>query len=139
MDGVLCDYQGAHDRERIADPAEPWPQRFAGFFQNLVPMPGALAAFRTLFALPGFDVHILTAASVNNPFSYSEKRLWVENHLGFDLCKRLNIAPDKSLFKGDFLIDDHAAGRGQENFEGELMHFGSARWPDWQAVLARWI
>jgi 5'(3')-deoxyribonucleotidase len=139
MDGVLCDYQGAHDRARIANPDEPWPQSVRGFFQNLAPMPGALAAFAQLRGLPGFDVHILTAASVNNPLSYTEKRFWVEAHIGFDMCKRLILAPDKSLLKGDFLIDDHAAGRGQEGFEGELMHFGSARWPDWPAVLARWI
>ncbi len=139
MDGVLCDYKGAWDRAKGLDATLSWPQSVPGFFENLVPLPGAINAFNQLRGLAGFRVHILTAASVYNPLSYCEKRIWVEKHLGFDMCDDLTITPDKSLLKGDFLIDDHDSGRGQENFGGELMHFGSARWPDWQAVLARWI
>jgi 5'-nucleotidase len=139
MDGVLCDYQGAWDRGKQNDPAQDWPQSVPGFFAGLEPLSGAIAAFNRLRAIPGFRVHILTAASVYNPPSYSEKRIWVETHLGFDMCDDLTIASDKSLLKGDFLIDDHDRGRGQEGFEGELIHFGSVKWPDWNSVLARWL
>jgi hypothetical protein len=52
------------------------------------------------------------------------------------MCGHFTITPDKSLWMGDFLIDDHDSGRGQENFQGELIHFGSAKWPDWATVLA---
>jgi len=36
---------------------------------------------------------------------------------------------------GDYLIDDHASGRGQEDFQGELIHFGSEKFPDWKVIL----
>jgi len=44
------------------------------------------------------------------------------------------LATNKGLLKGDYLIDDYVAGRGQENFEGELIHFGSEQYPDWSSV-----
>jgi hypothetical protein len=57
---------------------------------------------------------------------------WVEDHLGFEAVKRLIISPDNSLLRGHVLIDDHAAGRGQEHFVGELIVFGSPACPDWE-------
>jgi 5'-nucleotidase len=135
LDGVMCDYQGAWDRAKAAHPEQLWPQSVPGFFRNLVPMVGAIDGLNALRANPGFDVHILTAPSVSNPPCYSEKRIWVEEHLGFEMCPRLIIAYDKSLLRGDFLIDDHDKGRGQEGFQGALIHFGSSKWPDWAAVL----
>lgn len=45
------------------------------------------------------------------------------------------LSPDKGLLKGDFLIDDHIDGKGQERFEGRLIQFGSGEFPDWAAVL----
>jgi hypothetical protein len=41
------------------------------------------------------------------------------------------------LLKGDILIDDLISGRGQENFEGEVMQFGSVSFPDWKTVMAQ--
>ena len=42
---------------------------------------------------------------------------------------------DKSLLKGDFLIDD-TLEYGQTEFEGELLHFGSGnKFPDWKTVV----
>jgi 5'-nucleotidase len=41
------------------------------------------------------------------------------------------------LLKGDFLIDDYITGRGQEYFEGELIHFGSNQYPDRLSVRER--
>jgi 5'-nucleotidase len=81
------------------------------------------------------DVHILTAPSIYNPLCYTEKRLWVEDHLGFDAVNRLIIAPDKSLLRGDVLIDDQAEGRGQDCFKGSLMLFGSKQCPDWETCV----
>ena len=45
--------------------------------------------------------------------------------------KKLIITPNKGLNKGDYLIDDNATGKGQENFEGELILIGSTEYPDW--------
>jgi 5'-nucleotidase len=136
MDGVLCDYKGAWDRAKSLDPTLTWPQSVPGFFAGLEPLPGAIESFNILRNMEGIRLHILTAASVYNPPSYAEKRIWVEQHLGFDMCDHFTITPDKSLWLGDFLIDDHDGGRGQERFGGELIHFGSVKWPDWATVLA---
>ena len=81
------------------------------------------------------EPYILTAPSVHNPLCYTEKRVWVEQHLGMSMVNRLIISPDKSLLRGDYLIDDHASGSGQEEFQGELIHFGSEEFPGWQQVL----
>jgi 5'-nucleotidase len=138
MDGVLCDYYSAHERERLRNPAQPFPQSVAGFYQGLKSIAGAIDGFAALSSNPKLDVHILTAPSVYNPLSYTEKRLWVEDHLGFDAVHRLIIAPDKSMLRGDYLIDDQDKGRGQEQFHGTLIHFGSDAWPNWDAVLRQW-
>jgi 5'(3')-deoxyribonucleotidase len=76
----------------------------------------------------------LTAPSEHNPLSYTEKRIWIEKHLGFDFVERLIICSNKSLLKGDILIDDHISGKGQENFEGQLIHFGSEEFLNWVMV-----
>jgi 5'-nucleotidase len=132
MDGVLCDYYSAFERERLCDPAQPYPQSVAGFYRGLEPIQGAVEGSVALSSHPMLDVHILTAPSIYNPLCYTEKRLWVEDHLGFDAVKRLIIAPDKSLLSGDVLIDDQAEGRGQDRFQGRLMLFGSEECPNWK-------
>lgn len=135
MDGVLCDFVFAYEGALAANPDIKYPQSQYGFFRKLRPMPGAIKAMIALQANPKLDVYILTAPSIYNPLCYSEKREWVEDHLGMDMVKRLIINPNKALCQGDFLIDDHVEGRGQEGFTGQLIHFGSSAYPDWKAVL----
>ncbi len=57
-----------------------------------------------------------------------------EKHFDYEFTKRLIISPNKGLLMGDFLIDDHIEGRGQEEFPGTVIHFGSSSFPDWFAV-----
>ncbi len=137
MDGVLCDYRSQFKKDLARNPAIEFPQSQYGFFLKLQPMPGGIDAVRALEASALYTPYILTAPSVKNPLSYTEKRVWVETHLGMEFVQRLIISPDKSLLKGDFLIDDITHGRGQESFEGELLHFGSAQYPDWTAIRKR--
>ena len=49
--------------------------------------------------------------------------------------KRLIPTHRKDLNRGDFLIDDRPEKRGAGEFQGELAHFGSERFPDWPAVM----
>lgn len=135
MDGVLCDFDGAMARGKKRFPELPFPQSRKGFYENLVPLPGALEAMEELLKSSNYMPYILTAPSIHNPLSYTEKRIWTEKHLGFKWAKRLIISPNKSLLRGDILIDDHISGRGQEGFDGRLIHFGSADYPGWEAVL----
>ncbi len=135
-DGVLCDFEAAMLRDKRAFPDTPFPQSRKGFYLNLKLILGAQDAMEFFLNADDIDPYILTAPSIYNPLSYTEKRLWIENHLGFEWVKRLIISPNKSLLKGDVLIDDHNSGRGQEDFDGRLLHFGSEDFPDWKTVLA---
>jgi 5'-nucleotidase len=135
MDGVLCDYWTAFKKEKLRNPEQLYPQSIAGFYRDLATISGAVEGFAKLSAQPDLDVHILTAPSIHNPLCYTEKRLWVEDHLGFEAVNRLIIAPDKSLLRGDILIDDQSKGRGQDRFKGQLILFGSNKWPDWNTII----
>lgn len=137
MDDVLTDFRPAFLAARSAEPSMQWPQAKPGFFSSLQPLPNAVAGMQVLDAMAGIDVHILTAPSTRNPKSYTEKRLWIEQHLGYRFVKRLHISPRKDLFRGDVLIDDNLKGKGQENFEGDLLRFGSESCPNWPEAVVR--
>ncbi len=134
MDDVLCDFTGAFNRAIEKSPQMTFPQSQYGFYQNLLPLAGAIESVLALHASKNYTPYILTAPSTKNPFSYTEKRVWVEEKLGEAFVERLIICSHKGLLKGDLLIDDNDCGRGQESFEGRLIHFGSAQFPDWEAI-----
>jgi len=126
MDDTLCDFTGEFIKNKDV---VKYPQSKYGFFLRLEPLPGAIDG---LFHLAkNFDIWILTRPSIMNPLSYTEKRVWVENHLGMEMVNKLILSPDKSLFKGDYLIDDHE----HPGFEGNWLHFGSRDFPDWKSIL----
>ena len=79
-------------------------------------------------------MYIRTAGSVRNPSLYTEKRLWVERYLGLKTAYKLIISPNKGLNFGHYLIDDYIEGKGQENFEGQILQFGSNEYPDWKSI-----
>ena len=132
MDGVLADFYGAFRQKKSQDKTIEYPQSKTGFFESLDPIKNAIDAYNHLDK--HFDVWVLTAPSVLNPLCYTEKRLWIEKHLGIDRCHKLIIAPDKSLLKGDYLIDDTIT-KGQTEFEGELIHFGQEKFKDWYSII----
>jgi 5'-nucleotidase len=131
MDGVLCDYTGAH----MAKVAERFPHltqyieqaQFSwkneeafpeeardaieeivlepGFFANLQPIDGAIAAVRAL-AAAGHDVRICTAPKKIHTYCVPEKYNWVKEHLGQEFVERIIMTRDKTLTQGDILIDD---------------------------------
>ena len=135
MDDVLCDFTGRKTELLASCPEMAYPQSQYGFYSELAPIKGAIKAASLLLASNGIEPYILTAPSVHNPLCYTEKRIWVENHLGMNYVNRLIISPDKSLLIGDYLIDDKIEGRGQEKFKGKLIQFGNAEYPDWDTVL----
>jgi 5'-nucleotidase len=139
MDDVLCQFSEAQTKALKQNPAIGFPQSQYGFFRKLKPMENAISSVQRLRESKRFEVYILTAPSIRNPLCYSEKREWVENHLGIKMVERLIISPNKGLNKGDYLIDDHTSGRGQEGFEGKLIHFGSDEFPDWKTVIDYFI
>lgn len=134
LDNVVFDYDTARNEALAKTPDIRWPQSQCGFFLNLKPIEGAIEGVRTLFEDDRFDCWFLSAPSVINPLSYTEKRLSIERHFGLEYAKKLILSPDKSLLKGDFLIDDNVKGKGQDKFQGYLIHFGSEHFETWKQV-----
>jgi 5'(3')-deoxyribonucleotidase len=141
MDGVLVNfYQGVKSNYPDFDTYPLERQRQitselsarSGFFTSLEPMEGAVDAFRKLSEK--FDVYILSTPDWFGVTSWTEKRIWVEQHLGDLAFKRLILSHNKGLFSGRALIDDRLRN-GVGNFKGEHIHFGTAKFPDWPAVL----
>jgi len=126
MDGVLADYDSAAQGKTEEE------KREKGFFENLKPIEGAVSAFIGLCC--NYDVYILSTAPWSNIHAPSEKRVWVERHLGEFAFKRLILSHNKGLLKGDYLIDDRIAN-GVDAFEGKHIHFGSGKFPDWPSVI----
>ncbi|CAA6802238.1 MAG: 5'-3'-deoxyribonucleotidase [uncultured Aureispira sp.] len=130
MDNTLCDFSSkSEEMKALSRGTLLYPQSKYGFFTSLEPLPGALSAYRVLEA--HFEVYILTAPSHLNPLCYTEKRVWVEQHLGLETTKNLIICKRKGLLKGDYLIDDHL----YPEFEGEQIQIGTAPFQTWKEVL----
>jgi 5'-nucleotidase len=132
MDGVLCNFYKAALEALRKNPEQKYPQSKWGFFLNLEEIPGAIDAVNKL--KEEYDVWILTRPSFHNVNCFTEKAQWVWDHLGFDVLQKTIMAGDKSLLKGDYLIDDTNTA-GQSDFEGEWIHFGSEKFKNWHSVL----
>jgi len=128
MDGVLCDYKKTFVRYKSKNPEIVYPQSQYGFFLEIEPIPGSIEAFFKLSSM--HDVWILTAPSIYNPMSYSEKNYWVKKHLGEEYLKKLIMCPNKSLLKGDYLVDDNEWTNWQGDFEGDFILIGSEEFPN---------
>ena len=138
MDGVLVDLAA-----KIAEyPAEvvakfekdDMVDQMPALFLDPPPMKGAVDAFNKFVNSDKYDVYILSTAPWENPSAWMHKRLWVDKYLGDGAWKRLILSHNKHLNVGDYLVDDRTKnGAGQ--FTGELVQFGSDKFPDWDSVL----
>lgn len=135
MDNVLVDFQSGIDRTpaEILTQYEGHLDDVPGIFALMSPMPGAVEAFERL--AQKYDVYILSTAPWNNPTAWSDKVKWVQKYLGKVAYKRLILSHHKNLCRGDYIIDDRTR-HGVDIFEGEHIHFGTERFPDWDSVLA---
>ena len=134
MDNVLVDFKSVI-KSIPADILQKYdgnPDNVPGIFSNLQPMPGAIEAFAKL--AQKYDVYILSTAPWNNPSAWTDKVLWVQKYLGEVAYKRLILSHHKNLCKGDYIIDDRTL-HGVDIFDGEHIHFGTERFPDWDSVL----
>ena len=131
MDGVICDFYGNAKKAIQENPNQKFPQSQWGFFLKLPEVKDSINSINNL--KEKYDVWILTRPSARNVNCYTEKAQWIWDHLGFDMLEKLIISSDKSLVKGDYLIDDQN-NANQDKFEGEWIKFGSDKFPDWSAV-----
>lgn len=128
MDGVLCDFYNIYKKQISENPEQAYPQSRWGFFLSLPEIKDAIDSINKL--KEQYDVWILTRPSTKNVNCYTEKAQWIWNHLGYDMVEKLILSPNKTLLKGDYLIDDH-----HWDFDGELILFGSEKYPDWLSVI----
>ena len=135
MDGVLVDFDSAFPKlpGSILIEYQGREDEIPGIFSLMDPLPGAIESFVAL--AKRFDVYVLSTSPWGNPSAWSDKLLWIKKHLGNHAYKRLIMTHHKDLNVGDYLIDDRTK-HGVDHFVGEHIHFSSARFPDWNAVLS---
>ena len=137
MDGVLVDFSS-----HITSLQEKYPafvegvapdefDNVHGIFRYCQPMPGAIEAVKALSK--EFDLYIATAAPWKNPESTGDKLCWLQHYFGGQFAKKVAITHCKHMLRGDYLIDDRLTN-GAKDFRGMHIHFGSSRFPDWNAV-----
>jgi 5'(3')-deoxyribonucleotidase len=129
IDGVLADVEKAYSKYKIKTPEQPYPQSQYGFFMELEIIKDSIETIKLLQSK--YDIWFLTAPSFKNLLCYTEKAYWIKNNVGEEWIEKLIICSNKSLLIGDYLIDDHNFGRGQDKFTGELIHFGSDKFKNW--------
>ncbi len=141
MDGVLADFEKRLYELDPNMPSKDHPDRQAAvdilerqplFYRSFEPIEGAIEAYKILFEK--YDNYILSTASWDNVYCWTEKRQWVEEFLGDFAYKRLILSHNKGLSIGRALIDDRTKN-GVEGFIGEHIHFGTAKFPNWDSVI----
>ena len=134
LDNTICDFSGSPRlkdwQEKARNPAAMWE---ANFFEDLLPLPGAMAGVRELLDSGLYDVWVLTQPVANSPRSYGEKAAWVLKYLP-ELKDKIVMTQNKLLCIGDILIDDDERWEG---FSGEFIYFNRSAHPFsvWQAIV----
>jgi 5'(3')-deoxyribonucleotidase len=135
MDGVLVNFQSGIDRLTEAEKIEYKDQEknAPNIFSKMEPIEGAIEAYKML--AERYDTYILSTAPWNNETALGDKVAWAKKYLGDTIYKRLILTHNKHLNVGHYLIDDRPHKNGAADFKGELIHFRSEKFPDWNSVL----
>ena len=133
LDNVLVDFKTGIDQlsEKVRKTYTDRLDEVPNIFSKMLPMKNAIESYKELSN--HFDTYILSTSPWENPTAWSDKLNWVKKYLGKEAYKRLILTHHKNLNIGDFLIDDRKK-RGADKFVGELLLFGSKKFPDWQSV-----
>ena len=135
LDGVLVDFKSGINQldSTTIEQYKGQYDNVPNIFSMMLPIDGAIDAVKNLSQK--YEVYFLSTAPWGNPQAWQDKVIWVQKHLGKYGYKRLILTHNKNLNKGDYLIDDRPKSNGAKDFEGKVIHFGSRRYPDWDAVL----
>lgn len=76
-----------------------------GFYKTLKAIPQAVEALTIMQQLVG-DVFICSTPLSKNPKNMQERYDWIRRYLGEFWTRRLILTSDKTLIRGDILIDD---------------------------------
>lgn len=144
MDGVLCDFEAAAIEvlRKNGSTFEPgtreWSdaisdcQDIPGFYRNLPPIEGGIEAFKKLSEY--YNCYVCSAPAASNFTSYSDKPIWVRDHIGELAYKKLILTHNKGMHSGRALIDDRIK-YNVHKFKGEHIHFGKDIFTDWAVTL----
>lgn len=134
MDGVIVDFMKSvknhPEYEKYKNEIDALPD----VFLNAFPMEFAIDSVVKLLDCGMYEIYIASTAPWENIDSLSHKRIWIERYFGERLKKRLILTHRKDFLIGDYLIDDRLKN-GAGEFKGELIHFGTDKFPDWNSVL----
>ena len=137
LDGVIADFEKGREEHPLGkvSPYIGRPDKLPGLFENLEPIEGSISSVNLLLESPDFDIYFLSTAPWDNPDAWTHKRLWIAKFFNEKLIrKKLILCHFKNYLIGDYLIDDRRHN-GAENFEGEWLHFGSDKFPNWKSIL----
>lgn len=149
MDNVLVDFKSGLDRVSQETKAKyendgagkPHYDDIPGLFLLMDPMPGAIEAVKSLAECGRYDLYILSTAPWGNPSAWTDKALWVKKFFDSDrpggiFYKKLILTHHKNMCiqQNAWLIDDRKT-HGADLFGDRHIHFGSEKFPDWEAVL----
>ncbi len=134
MDNVLVDFKTGIARIDldIQKKFEGNLDEVPGIFGLMDPMQDAIESYHKL--AQQYETYILSTSPWENPSAWHDKLVWVKKHLGEVAHKRLILSHNKHLNLGDYLIDDRLKN-GADKFKGELIHFGTEKFPDWKSVV----
>ncbi len=129
MDGTICNIYTPFMKSLKEKPEIKYPQSQLNFFKDLEPIKDAVYSVNRL--RDAFDVRFLTRPSTRNRHCYTEKADWIYEWFGQWGVDNLYICPDKTVMKGEWLIDDNL----WEGFEGIQLLYGSIEYPDWNSII----
>jgi 5'-nucleotidase len=113
----------------------------------LRPIRGARTALRNMLRA-GHDVRIVSSPWPSNPKCASAKIDWMVHYFGRDWARRTILTMDKTLVRGDYLIDDKPEVTGAMVPTWKHVHFTQPynqdiknplrinQWNEWESVLA---
>ena len=133
MDNVLVDFPSGVSKlsQEVINEYESNLDEVPNIFSLMEPLEGAIDSFKILSQR--YDTYILSTAPWENSSAWSDKVKWVKKYLGESAHKRLILTHHKNLNHGDYLIDDRTKN-GAGEFKGELIQFGTDKFPDWKSV-----
>jgi len=119
------------------------------FYRDLDVMPGAVEALHKMLEL-GHDVNICSAPWLTNETCAWDKSEWLRLNFGEDWPRRLILARDKSIVRGEILIDDKPNAQTlpsnlytpewtqiyfTQPYNKDLPGYRIDSWSEWESVL----
>jgi|SRR3989344_2466124 len=116
-----------------------------GFFRSLFPIEGGLDALLEM-QTKGHEVFICTSPLSKYQHCVLEKFEWVDSYLGKEWVEKIILAKDKTLIRGDLLIDDKPEVKGVETplwehilysqpYNNSTANKRRLTWQNWHQVL----